>query len=176
MLKVELKVISPLLVVKMIGSFATDELKVTPLRKLISAPAAVAVMLPPSTLAPAPSCVMLPTTTKLAPVAVVNVPALLTSIVPPTVLLPTPLKVKWLPVKSKLLAKVASPVKVVVPVPATWVKLLAFTVLANVVLLAEVTVILPPVEPGVGRFVNATAPTILISPVVPAINCTDSLF
>ena len=57
--------------------------------------------------------------------------------------MPVPLIVRLLPVKSKASAKVMVPAKVVVPVPATCVKLLALTVLLKPTLPAFVTVILP---------------------------------
>ena len=65
---------------------------VTPVAKEIKL--LVVVMSPPRKLRPAPSCKNLPAVVMFAPLAVVNRPALVTSIVVPTTFVPTPLMLR----------------------------------------------------------------------------------
>ncbi len=90
-------------------------------------PSFVLLMLPPREFVPAPSCVNSVPTVRLAPTAVVKTPALVTSMLPPTAFAPAAPIVRAAPVKSKRPDRLMRPLKVVVPVPAFWVKLVAVT-------------------------------------------------
>ena len=84
-------------------------------------PAVVLSILPPKRFDPAPSCTKSLPTVRLAPMAVVNRPALVTSIVVPTVLFPTKLILRSCPMKSKAPDRVTRPLNVVDTVPALCV-------------------------------------------------------
>ena len=133
---------------------------VTPVANAI--PSFVLAMFPPIELRPAPSCLNSFPTDRFAPFAVVNRPALATSIVVPTTLLPTPFIVRLFPVKSNWLVRSTRPVKVVATVPASCVKLAAVNVLEAKTVAPEVTVTSPR------RETKPTAPVKVMSPPVPA--------
>ena len=85
LLKVILPAPAPVLI-------ATDEVNVTPVRNEIKL--LVVVILPPRELRPTPSWMNVPVVVMSAPLAVVNRPALVTSIVVPTTLAPAPLMLR----------------------------------------------------------------------------------
>ena len=96
--------------------------RVTARRKeMPETPAVVLSILPPKRFDPAPSCTKSLPTVRLAPMAVVNRPALVTSIVVPTVLFPTKLILRSCPMKSKAPDRVTRPLNVVDTVPALCV-------------------------------------------------------
>ena len=84
-------------------------------------PSAVLVILPPNLFNPAAFCVNWLPTVRLAPTAVVNRPELVTSIVEPTVLAPTPLMLSTVPLKSKAPVRVKRLANVVATVPTACV-------------------------------------------------------
>ena len=69
---------------------------------------------------------------------VVKTPPLATATLPPVT--KAAFRVRLLPVKAKLFAKLTAPLSVVVPVPTLWVKLAASIVLAAMTLRAVVIV------------------------------------
>ena len=109
-------------------------LKVMALAKLIAA----AEILPSKVFVPRPVCVKVLVAVISPVLLVVKTPPLATATLPPVT--KAAFRVRLLPVKAKLLAKLTAPLSVVVPVPTLWVKLVASIVLAAMTLRAVVIV------------------------------------
>ena len=133
----------------------TLSFRVTPVAKPILV--FVVLMSPASSLRPAPFWEK-PFVALMSPAAaVVNKPELVTVTEP---VAPTPaFTVRFVPIKPRLPPSVVVPLKVVVPVPACWVKLAAVTAELAVKSLTEVILIAPNADEA------PTSPVIEISPV-----------
>ncbi len=111
------------------------------------------VMSPARVLLPAPFCVKAPADVMSPAAAVANVPAFVMVAVSPT--LAAAFTVRLLPVKARLPDRFTAPPRVVVPLPACWVKMAASTA-ARVTSFAETTftapsAAVPPTAPDTVR-------------------------